>query len=110
MREFNTTMSHPGVDLIYHGSQDGHLEYDFCCCAGSGSLGHRLGIEYLRGEVVRRSSSWRDDAGQCPHRSKRRPGIARVDGTDLRFHKPVVYQDQAAASEVTGSKSEKSKP
>lgn len=82
---------YPGIDLVYYGNQSGQLEYDFIVAPGADPNTITLAVQ----------SS--EDAAKAP-------GIAapRVDAdgdlvipsasADLRLHKPLVQQSDAAGS------------
>lgn len=84
---------YPGVDLVYYGNQ-GQLEYDFVVAPGADPRAIRLALDS--------SGSRQKAVGGGPSES-RRPDpeprldangdlIVRIDGGEIRFHKPVVYQ------------------
>jgi uncharacterized repeat protein (TIGR01451 family) len=70
-----------GIDLIYYGNQR-QLEYDFVVAAGADpSL---IGLGFGGGtEGAEKLPSSIDDNGDL---------VAQLDGGDVRFHKPVIYQ------------------
>jgi hypothetical protein len=65
---------YPGVDLVYYG-ETGRLEYDFVVAPGADPAAIRLSFD-----------------GATPHLADNGDLILPVDGTDVRFEKPVVYQ------------------
>jgi len=78
---------YPGVDLVYYGNQ-GQLEYDFVVHPGADPGGIKLAL---------RSTSTSEDAAGSengPPAKIERNGdlLVHVDGGEVRFHKPVVYQ------------------
>jgi hypothetical protein len=70
-----------GVDLVYYGNQAGQLEYDFVVAPGADPAAITLDVE-AHGSPAR------------PPLRIARDGdlIVDLDGGDVRFHKPVVYQ------------------
>jgi hypothetical protein len=78
---------YPGVDLVYYGNQGGQLEYDFVVAPGADPSAIELAV----------------GAGLEPARQGRPQGaplritpdgdlLVKLDGGDVRFHKPLVYQ------------------
>jgi hypothetical protein len=65
---------YPGVDLVYYG-ETGRLEYDFVVAPGADPSAIQLSFD-----------------GATPHLANNGDLILPVDGTDVRFEKPVVYQ------------------
>jgi hypothetical protein len=83
---------YPGVDLIYYGNQ-GHLEYDFVVAAGTDPKAITLDVEASRVAAGRKRS------GQVlPRIDSNGDLVVEVDGGEIRFHKPLAYQDAAAGS------------
>jgi uncharacterized repeat protein (TIGR01451 family) len=78
---------YPGVDLVYYGNQ-GQLEYDFVVHPGADPSGIKL--------ALRSTPTSEDAAGSenSPHAKIERKGdlLVHVDGGEVRFRKPVVYQ------------------
>jgi uncharacterized repeat protein (TIGR01451 family) len=72
---------YPGVDLVYYGNQQ-QLEYDFVVAPGADPkvIALRFGNGPDGGD---RLSSSIDNHGDL---------VAHLEGGDVRFHKPVVYQ------------------
>jgi hypothetical protein len=70
-----------GVDLVYHGSQGGQLEYDFVVAPGADPDSIRLAIG-----TDRQGGS--DRLGVDPNGDF----FVKIDGGNVRFRKPVVYQ------------------
>jgi hypothetical protein len=70
-----------GVDLVYHGNQGGQLEYDFVVAPGADPDSIRLAIGTdCQGGSDRLGVDSNGDF------------ILKIDGGEVRFHKPVVYQ------------------
>jgi hypothetical protein len=83
---------HPGIDLVYYGNQGGQLEYDFVVAPGAdpGAITLDVGAGLV----------------PAPHRAGRPQGsplritpdgdlVITAEGGEIRFHKPVVYQEQS---------------
>ncbi len=77
---------YPGVDLVYYGNQGGQLEYDFAVAPGANPSAIVLDVGaglvpaqgHPRGVPLRIA-----DDGDL---------VAKTDGGEVRFQKPVVYQ------------------
>ncbi len=83
---------YPGVDLIYYGKQ-GQLEYDFLVAPGTDPKAITLDVE--PGPV----GAGRERSGHVHPRIDRNGDlVVEVSGGEIRFHKPVAYQDVAAVS------------
>jgi len=80
-----------GVDLVYHGNQSGQLEYDFVVAPGADA--GAIALEVAAG-LSRQPS--RKNGGVKPPLQIAAEGdlVIPTDGGELRFHKPVVYQEQ----------------
>jgi hypothetical protein len=79
---------YPGVDLVYYGNHQ-QLEYDFVVAPGGDPS--RIKLTIAGAEAASRGwSSSIDAQGDL---------VIRRDGSEVRFHKPVVYQ--AAADSET---------
>ena len=74
---------YPGVDLVYYGDQR-HVEFDFVVAAGADP--RRVNFELITETANARS--YIDRNGDL---------VAQAQGTELRFHKPVVYQPSGAS-------------
>ena len=72
---------YPGVDLVYYGKQ-GRLEYDFVVAPGADPKAIRLAVRNIAAAAARTPLRL-DGSGDI---------VAGVNGSELRFHKPVVYQ------------------
>src|SRR2546430_3334333 len=66
---------YPGVDLVYYGNQR-QLEFDFVIAPGADPKAIRLGVRGADKVSV-------DARGDL---------VLSTQGSDIRFHKPVVYQ------------------
>jgi hypothetical protein len=78
---------YPGIDLVYYGNRGGQLEYDFVVAPGADPSAIRLnvaatGIRPAKGE--RRAPLRIASDGDL---------VVRMDSGEIRFHKPVVYQN-----------------
>ena len=69
---------YPGVNLVYYGTQGGQLEYDFIVAPGADP--HAIGISF-QGAGHPRVDKTTGDL------------VMTLDGNELRFRKPVVYQE-----------------
>jgi hypothetical protein len=84
---------YPGVDLLYYGNQDGQLEYDFVVAPGADPSAIRLNIA---GDSVSAAKG----AQPLPLRiSSDGDLVARMDGREIRLHKPVIYQNESDGTE-----------
>jgi hypothetical protein len=81
---------YPGVDLVYYGNQ-GRLEYDFVVQPGADPSVIRLALGSRTGE--RAAGSERSPKTNIDGNGDL---VAAVDGGEVRFHKPVVYQPSSA--------------
>ncbi len=81
---------YPGVDLVYYGTQSGQLEYDFVVAPGANP--HAIGLSFQGAAHMHLDKATGDL-------------VLAVDGNELRFRKPVVYQEVHPRSEVRGPKS-----
>ncbi|HWW13818.1 MAG TPA: choice-of-anchor tandem repeat GloVer-containing protein [Candidatus Dormibacteraeota bacterium] len=69
---------YPGIDLVYYGNQS-QLEYDFVVAPGVDA--HRINLSFESRSKLHRSRI--DDSGDL---------VIDVDGREVRFRKPFVYQ------------------
>ena len=76
---------YPGVDLVYYG-QGRQLEYDFIVAPGANPGSIRFALE--TGDTKRETADWKVESNGDL--------IVALDGGDVRFHKPVVYQEPSA--------------
>jgi hypothetical protein len=79
---------YPGVDLLYYGNQGGQLEYDFVVAPGAdpSAIALDVGAGLLPAQGRPNGSPLHIADGDLV--------IPAQDG-ELRFHKPVVYQDES---------------
>jgi hypothetical protein len=83
---------YPGVDLIYYGNE-GQLEYDFLVAPGTDPKAITLDVG--PGPVASR----REHSGHVLPRIDRNGDlVVELSGGEIRFHKPVAYQDAAVSS------------
>ena len=77
---------YPGVDLVFYGNQSGQLEYDFVVAPGADPEAIRLSVQsgsFRKKEYGANSVLHIDPSGDL---------VLRVTGGDIRFQKPVIYQ------------------
>ncbi|MGH9433911.1 MAG: hypothetical protein ACRD3T_20475, partial [Terriglobia bacterium] len=89
---------YPGIDLVYYGNQ-GQLEYDFAVAPGADPAAIRLDVapglappsrqtvQHLRGRAQQAAPLRVAPNGDL---------VMRLNGGEVRFHKPVVYQPAVA--------------
>lgn len=82
---------YPGVDLVYYGNQGGQLEYDFVVAPGADpkALGLDITADNVRKAVGEHAASLRIAANGDL--------IIKTNGDEVRFEKPVVYQEQLSS-------------
>ena len=95
---------YPGVDLVYYG-HEGQMEYDFVVAPGADPSAIRLAINSGNSKPEIRNSkqetgNWKIEKGSSELEDK----PVRIDANgdlviaaeagEVRFHKPVVYQEQ----------------
>jgi len=73
---------YPGVDLIYYGNQSGQLEYDFVIAPGADPKAITFVIEPHR-------------ENRTLHLDSHGDLVLQGDGKDIRFQKPIVYQQDS---------------
>jgi len=79
---------YPGVDLVYYGNQR-QLEYDFVVAPGADP-------KTIRFELVGEGSALPRAAGGHPYQIDPNGDLViATDGGEVRFHKPVVYQQDS---------------
>jgi hypothetical protein len=81
---------YPGVDLVYYGNQGGQLEYDFVVAAGAdpGAIAQSVGA------VGEPSKAHRDASLRIAANGDL---VIPTGAGELRFRKPVVYQEKLTA-------------
>ena len=81
---------YPGVDLVYYG-HEGEMEYDFVVAPGADPHAIRLAL-------VGEGSALPRAAGGRPYQIDARGDLVIAsDAGEVRFHKPVVYQEDSSA-------------
>src|ERR1700722_4912685 len=79
---------YPGVDLVYYGNQSGQLEYDFVVAPGADPSPITLNVAADSIHPVQGERS-------KPLRSAADGDLSeKGGGGEIRFHKPVVYQNE----------------
>jgi hypothetical protein len=73
---------YPGIDLIYHGDQEGRLEYDFVVAPGADPTAIAMQVGAVRELALRINGN-----GDL---------VIAAKGGEVRFHKPVIYQPGSA--------------
>ncbi len=88
---------YPGIDVVFYGNQ-GELEYDFLVAPGSNPRAIRWNVDPQLVSIGRARSK------EMPLKVDQRNGdlVVGLSGEEIRFHKPVAYQDLPAGS--AGSK------
>ncbi|HUY13867.1 MAG TPA: SBBP repeat-containing protein [Terriglobia bacterium] len=96
--------AYPGIDLVYYGNQ-GQLEYDFVVAPGADPRAITLDVGAGLAPPTIAAVSDRRPAVRTPPlqpRAQQAPPlriatngdlVLRLNGGEIRFHKPVVYQD-----------------
>ncbi len=97
---------YPGVDLVYYGNQGGQLEYDFVVAPGADPSAIKLNVGAgLALPKNARSARTGPDGSERVAEATERAGqaqplqiapngdlVIKIDGGEVRFHKPIVYQ------------------
>ena len=83
---------YPGIDLVYYGSQR-QLEYDFTVAPGADPRAIRLAFETGSSKTENRQSKIQNLKSKIAIDANGDLVIG-IDGSELRFRKPVVYQEQ----------------
>ncbi len=87
---------YPGIDLVYYGNQVGRLEYDFVVAPGADPGAIKLDVGAVR--LLRRAH--RD----APLRIAQNGDlVVNLDGGEVRFNKPVIYQPDGDSSAAGSS-------
>ncbi len=106
---------YPGVDLVYYGNQGGQLEYDFVVAPGADPSAIVLDIGAVREPPTVAAVSDRRSAVGTPPLQKRAHRdvplqltpdgdlVVKTDGGEVRFHKPIVYQDVESETRIPDS-------
>jgi hypothetical protein len=83
---------YPGVDLIYYGTQDGQLEFDFLVTPGGDPRVITLEVGTQRRNRTAKLGSENLAAQPSLRIATNGDLILPIEGGDVRFHKPVIYQ------------------
>ena len=88
---------YPGVDLVYYGDQ-GQLEYDFVVAPGANPAQIKLDVVANLGVRPSSAAGGRNRAqiGTPLRIAANGDLLVSLNGDEVRFHKPVVYQDVEA--------------
>jgi len=86
---------YPGVDLVYYGNQSGQLEYDFVVEPGADPGAIALAVGTQGQERNPKLESRISAAPGPPQISPDGDLVISTEGGHVRFHKPVVYQEQS---------------
>ncbi len=90
---------YPGIDLTYHGSQTGQLEYDFVVAPGADPRAITLRVQRQA-----RDSKLTSGYSEAPLRiAPDGDLVIPANGSEFRFHKPVVFQEKLAADRQASS-------
>jgi Beta-propeller repeat len=82
---------YPGVDLVYYGNQ-GQLEYDFVVAPGANPDVVAFNVVAELAPPRRTSHGARAPQAAPLRLAANGDLVAKLDGGELRFHKPIVYQ------------------
>jgi len=85
---------YPGIDLIYHGDQEGRLEYDFVVAPGADP--NAITLDVGSGLVPARGRPQASPLRINPEGSL----VISTEGGEIRFNKPHVYQSESGSSLV----------
>src|SRR3989475_7853791 len=85
---------YPGIDLVYYGNQR-QLEYDFVVAPGADPKAITLAIENRNTKIAARQSKIQNRKSKIDSNGDL---VVEVNGSEVRFHKPVVYQPTADAA------------
>ena len=86
---------YPGIDLVYHGTQGGQLEYDFVVAPGADASAISLDVGTIRESTAVAAVSDRRLAVGTPPLEIAPDGdlVISTEGAELRIKKPLVYQE-----------------
>src|SRR2546426_76411 len=85
---------YPGIDLVYYGNQR-QVEYDFVVAPGADPKAITLAIENRNTKIAARQSKIQNRKSKIDSNGDL---VVEVNGSEVRFHKPVVYQPTADAA------------
>jgi hypothetical protein len=83
---------YPGVDLVYYGTQGGQLEYDFVVAPGANPGVIGLNVQ---ADSALPASGGKSSATPALQLTPNGDLLVKLDTGDVRFHKPVLYQEQS---------------
>jgi hypothetical protein len=100
---------YPGIDLVYYGNQGGQLEYDFVVAPGADPGSILLAVD-AEGQVGSKQKAVGRDQSQIE--SNGDLVVYKEANDEVRFHKPVAYQEQEseARSQESGGKDPQTDP
>src|SRR5271166_1574647 len=84
---------YPGVDLVYYGNQGGQLEYDFVVAPGADPSQVLLSLDGTE-QVGTRQKAIGSEQFKIDSNGDL---VIPTGGGEVRFHKPVVYQEPLTA-------------
>jgi hypothetical protein len=97
---------YPGVDLVYYGNQGGQLEYDFVVAPGAdpGAIALDVAVGLSRHPSPK-------NGGVKPPLQIAADGdiVIPTEGGELRFRKPVAYQEQLTVDSPQSTAQEKTR-
>lgn len=79
---------YPGVDLVYHGDDQGRLEYDFIVAPGADAGPIAMAFSGAKGLRL-------DSSGEL---------VMATAGGEIRHHKPTLYQDMDGARQAVSGR------
>jgi len=85
---------YPGVNLIYYGTQDGQLEFDFLVTPGGDPRVITLEVRTQQRNRTAKLGSENLAAQPSLRIATNGDLILPIEGGDVRFRKPVVYQEK----------------
>jgi hypothetical protein len=80
---------YPGIDLVYYGNQQ-QLEYDFVVQPGADPRAIRMDVSGL--------SASKSVHAVAPRIDRNGDLVLAADNSELRFHKPVIYQPEGGSA------------
>jgi hypothetical protein len=102
---------YPGIDLVYYGNQGGQLEYDFVVNPGADPNAIALDVG-TSGQVGSRQKAVGSEDQQSGRQKAVGSNQTRIaahgdliistDDGEVRFHKPLVYQEQDSGFRIQG--------
>ncbi|MGH9431204.1 MAG: SBBP repeat-containing protein, partial [Terriglobia bacterium] len=86
---------YPGIDLVYYGNQ-GQLEYDFVVAPGADPGAIVLDVAPASSRHAAKARREHGEGMAPLHIAANGDLVMRLNGGEIRFHKPAVYQSVAA--------------